>query len=365
MKIGIVELYCGDSGKKGYYNSQEIGLARAFKELGHECVIFYPRKGVSLIEEDVVEDNILIVYVPAKVIGNHARYDWSILNKYGVEVVQVGSDNQLFAPDLVRFCDRHSLRVYNYIGTIRSDSNNKWKRFLMGFLSLRNIQMLRTHKCFAKTKAVAHQLSRLGVKDVDLAPVGLDLSVIPQINETKEALKEVINLSDKIVLLFVGRMETYKKPDRALEILSKLGEEYVLVMIGTGSLDNAIDEEIRQKALQDRVLRIKRIPNAEIHKYFRLADYFLNFNDKEIFGMSILEAMYQGCSVIAYNAPGPNEIIEDSITGYLVSNQDEMVSIIKNGRKIENSVANGAVLEKFTWRRTAGKMNEWMSSNLS
>ena len=34
-KFGIVELYCGNSGKRGFYNNQEIGLSKAMKKKGY------------------------------------------------------------------------------------------------------------------------------------------------------------------------------------------------------------------------------------------------------------------------------------------------------------------------------------------
>ena len=41
----ILELYCGESGKIGFYNSQELGLARALREKEIETTIVYPVKG--------------------------------------------------------------------------------------------------------------------------------------------------------------------------------------------------------------------------------------------------------------------------------------------------------------------------------
>ena len=38
----ILELYCGESGKIGFYNSQELGLARALREKEIETTIVYP-----------------------------------------------------------------------------------------------------------------------------------------------------------------------------------------------------------------------------------------------------------------------------------------------------------------------------------
>ena len=42
MNWAIVELYCGESGKLGYYNSQELGLARALALKNINVTIVYP-----------------------------------------------------------------------------------------------------------------------------------------------------------------------------------------------------------------------------------------------------------------------------------------------------------------------------------
>lgn len=119
MKIlGIVELYCGKSGKAGFYNNQEIGLARAMRARGYRCVIFYPSRDCQTVKEEITHDGITIVYCPAKTLGVHSRYDWNILLKYHVDVIQIGSDNQLFMPNLARFCQKHGIRFYHYIGTL-------------------------------------------------------------------------------------------------------------------------------------------------------------------------------------------------------------------------------------------------------
>ncbi len=190
MRFAITVLYCGASGQKGFYNSQELGLARAMKPLGYEPVVFYPDKDRKQPQEETTPDGIPVVRVPAKSLGVHGWYDWNILLKYGVKAVQIGSDNQLFAPELIRFCERNGIRVYNYIGTTVSDSHNPVKSLLMGLLYRRNLRAYRKTKCFAKTPAVAKQLEGHGITDVEVAPVGLDLSVIPEVTESKKALRE-------------------------------------------------------------------------------------------------------------------------------------------------------------------------------
>ena len=361
MRIGIVELYCGISGKKGFYNNQEIGLARAMKKKGYDSIIFYPQTDINHFREEVIEEKIKVVYVPAIVIGNHSYYDWNILIQYDIDVVQIGYDNQIFAPTLIHYCDRNNIKLYNFIGTIVSDSDNTLKKGIMKMVFVHNAKLLKTHKCFVKTQKVYDELTKLGVSNITIAPVGLDTSIIPQISEKKGKIKEKLGLPEKQqILLFVGRLDSYKRPLVALEMFRNLPKYFYLIMIGNGKLDSQIDEYIAQNSLQDRVKRIKKLPNIEIHEYYKVADYYLNFNEKEIFGMSILEAMYQDCTVIAVKAPGPNEIIKNGENGYLVDDVYEMEKLLISKASIRKGNAKNSVINTFIWDKTVEKIDTWI-----
>lgn len=361
MRLGIAELYCGKSGKKGYYNSQEIGLARAMKNLGHDIYVFYPDRASKRIQEEKIEDKIHVVYVPAFTIGNHSKYDWKVLLQYQIEAVQIGTDNQIFAPDFLRFCDHHRIKAYDYIGTIHTDSGSVLKKKVMDFFLSRNIKAYKSHKNFAKTKAVQQELMQAGIPDVDVAYVGLDLSVIPSITETKTELRIKNHIPlDKKVLLFVGRLDPYKRPELMVKLIEDLPDNCYGIMIGDGTLSGKIDELINQEGLSDRIKQIKKIPNEQIHQFYKLADYFLNFNEHEIFGMSILEAMYQNCNVIAFHAPGPNEIIEDRKSGFLVSSLSKMEEIISSCSEAQYNAPKDRIQYQFSWLETARKINQYI-----
>lgn len=364
MRLGIVRLYFGASGKKGLYNSQEIGLAKAMKKLGYDITIFYPRPDLQKAEEEFEEENIKIVYVPAKVIGVHSKFVWSVLKKYQIEVVQLESDNQIFAPDIISYCDKNHILVCSYIGTTGSDSGSTFKRFFLNQFYRRNISTYKKHMCFAKTTTVKQQLETCGIEQTALAPVGLDTEVIPSITESKVQLRKKLNIPlEKTVLLFVGRMDEYKRPLEAIELADSMQDNVYLIMIGTGSLDEIIADEITKRKLDKQVLRIKTIPNREIQGYYVLCDYYLNFNTKEIFGMSILEAMYHGCTVLACHAPGPDFIIEDKVSGYLFDDASEMKDIIEQKKVLNPENIKAHVVENFVWDKTAKIFDEWIKKN--
>ncbi len=360
MVFGIVELYHGQSGKVGFYNSQELGLARAMKKLGHTCVIFYPGTGIKTIEETVVEEHIKVVYVPAHTIGIHSWYDWRVLTDYHIEVAQIGSDNQLFVPSLVKFCNKHNIYCYHYVGVVGSTSNNPLKRMVMRLLYQRNLKLFRIQQVFAKTRSVYHAMKCLGVENVELAPVGLDFEALHQQDErmAKEKLKKEYGFEqqDKVLLL-VGRMEADRNPFPCIEVFKQIHQkcpEYKLLVVGKGSLQDLFFAQVKQAGLERDVHHIPQLPNDKMWQVYTLAEGLLTFSEKEIFGMSILEAMYYYKVVFAFHAPGPDDILEDGKSGYLCKDVQSMVENILNcDWEVIGNNAHERIINNYTWSDTA------------
>lgn len=366
-KFGFIQLYCGGSGKIGFYNNQVLGLAKAMKKRNYDCYIFSPDTQTDSITEEKVEDNITIIHTPAKAWGVHGRYPLQILSEYGIQFAQLESDTQMYVPIVLKYCKKNHIPVYNYIGTLESDTHNPIKKAIMGMLCFRNILSYRRSICFAKTEEVKNRMLAKKIKDVIVAPVGLDFSIIPQVQENQQEIRKKLRIPEQSkVLLFVGRLEEYKRPFEMLTVMKKLGEGYYGIMIGQGKLSDEVKSRIETMGLMDRIDVIDRIPNTEIHKYYVASDYLLNFNEQEIFGMTILEAMYQGTSVIAVKAPGPENIIENQKTGFLVTHSDkmidEMVELIQKDKKLQPELIREEIKKRFSWDVMAGIVDEWIDN---
>ena len=188
------------------------------------------------------------------------------------------------------------------------------------------------------------------MKNAKVVPVGLDVDIIPEIIDTKEQCREKLGLPlDKKIILFVGRMAEYKRPLDSLDVLKKMSEEYVLLAIGNGELKDAFLDKVKSTDLESRVIYMEVIPNAEIHKYYKAADCFVNFNTQEIFGMSILEAFYQECPVVARSAPGPNTIIKNAETGFLCDDLKQMCEKIEVVNSVMGKKGKQRVQRFFSW----------------
>ena len=222
-------------------------------------------------------------------------------------------------PGLYRFCRRHGIFFYSQLGALRSQSGSAAIRAAMDLLCRRNLAIYRRTPSFAKTAAVQRELEALRVPCAGVLPVGLDTAIIPAITAPRAALRAQLGLAENAkYILFVGRLDAYKRPLDVAAVLAALPADWQAVVIGQGSLADELHRAMDAAGLAGRWRHIPQLPNAQVHAYYHACDVFLNCNDREIFGMSLLEAMYAGCVPVARHAPGPDEIIEDGVSGFLV-----------------------------------------------
>lgn len=362
MKIGIMVLSIGPFGAKGFYNLQETGLAKALDAFGNEVRVYklVPKTAEGKSLEIEQTHNASISYLPSKKIGSNGIPDLRLLDK-DMDVLVCFSDTQILLPKVYRWAMNNHIRFVPYIGVAESHSTNKMKQIIINLLFQRNVAVYRKCTCCAKTPSVQEKLAALGVKNTVLAPVGLDMDLLKKDYEqypAAELKKKYGYQEDDKVILFIGRLTEEKQPVRMIEILSGLRQKnqaFKLLMVGTGELKAAVEERARALALESEVKMIDRIPNRDIWELYRFAEAFVNLNQQEVFGMAILEAMYYGCKVVAWNAPGPGLIIENGFSGWLAESNEEVVEKILDTTAVEQA-AHQRVINHFTWETSARKI---------
>lgn len=351
MRIGYIHVDY-EEWTEGQYNVQEIGLAKAFENLGHETVIVYwvHPKSPKCNTEKKITDKIKKVYLPTLHFRHHVMFNCNHLKQLHLDMIHIQSDNLFYVPEMAAWCRKNKIPYYCYVGTIESSNPVRWQRMLINLITKRNIKAFKKSKVFAKTPAMAKKLESEGVGHVTVAPVGLDLSVIPDITETKLELRRKLNLpQDKMIILCVSALRESRRPLDIFELSDCLNDSCQIVFIGQGPLAEVFNS---RRVNYPSMIYINLVPNQGIHQYYRAADYYVNFNDGEIFGMAILEAMYQECTVIARHAPGPDFIIEDGESGYLRDSIQGMVDVIYSEKSLGEQ-ARKRVEENFLWSKTA------------
>lgn len=361
MKIGILISMINNFGEKGFYNSQEIGMAKALVSMGNEVTIYKLLARGSEIPLENNQQPYRIVYSTVNSVGINGLVDNKLIEK-SLDVLIYYADTQLCVPRVAKWCRKNGVSLIPYVGVTKSHSTSLVIKTIIDTLFLRNISVFKKCICLVKNNTVAKELKAKGVERIIVAPVGIDIDLLKK--DYKASSREMLLSKhgyekDDKVLLFIGRLEDEKHPLDMVEIyeqLRKEDERYKLLVVGKGNLKDAFLKRIKKSKYKNEISYIERIPNNEIWELYRLCDCFVNLNRQEIFGMVLLEAMYYEAKVVAWCAPGPNVIIENGVSGYLVASTSELISAIKN-KSFNGLNAHKRIMDKFTWGSTAQKVN--------
>lgn len=360
MKIVILRLNVADFGKIGTYNVQETGLASALIKKGHDVKVLYLNRQTKNIIQD--ENYRYVYYLPHKSFGIHGIFKTSILNEFNPDEIILFSDNQFWAREVILWCKKNRIKCIHYFGNVLSD-NKRWINQLYTRLILeRNRKSYNYSINVAKTKKVENEMKLLKVPFKKVINVGLDTSILNESKNLDRTVRKELGFSeDEIVILFIGRLIEYKKPLLACDILKEMkdrGLKSRLIIIGKGKLEEEVKKYIEYNDLEKDITFLRRIPYTEIYKYMVGCDCCINLSAQEIFGMTVLEAMYYGLPIVAHIAPGPNEIIENNISGYLVDFDDKkkwvdkILEAVKNRKELAIN-SRKRIENKFTWDKIA------------
>jgi len=249
MRIGVLVASIGAFGQKGFYNTQEIGLAKALAGHFEDILIYKLVAEDQTAQSETVDgcERAVLHTIPSRQIGNNGLFDLSVLDT-SIDALIFFSDTQLIVPSVYRWAKKNNIPMYPYIGVTESHSTSVVKRIVMDVLFARNIRVYRKCHCFVKTPAVRKQLESMGVERITVAPVGLDTSLLREdsANYSAEELKGKYGCSDaEKVILFIGRLIDEKQPVRMIDIFAgilRYDENYRLSMGGTGELRGAVTE---------------------------------------------------------------------------------------------------------------------------
>jgi glycosyltransferase involved in cell wall biosynthesis len=130
--------------------------------------------------------------------------------------------------------------------------------------------------------------------------------------------------ADVPIVGLVGRLQAWKGQDRLLRaqaLLHRRGHPLHLVIVGGDSYGlspeyaASLEPLARELGLSEHVTMTGEVPDAG--PYIERMDILVNASEEEPFGIVILEGMARGVAVVAVNAGGPEEFIEDRRTGVL------------------------------------------------
>ena len=157
-------------------------------------------------------------------------------------------------------------------------------------------------RVLAPSRVMADKLKGLGVRNVFVQPLGVDLQMFHP-DARAPGLRAELDLDDNTrLLIFAGRGSKEKNLPVLLDCMRRLGRRYHLLLVGS-SMPTTVPDNVT-------VIDDFR-PAEQIARLMASADALLHAGDQETFGLVVLEAMACGIPVVAVAAGAFKEIIND------------------------------------------------------
>lgn len=181
-----------------------------------------------------------------------------------------------------------------------------------------------TDRFIAVSSEMAEALREAGIAPEKIALIrnGIELTAFNADND-RLALKTSLLGDPKLqVALFVGRLAEEKGLDQLLTVWAALPSRdgRLLLIVGDGPMRSKLESRAGHLGLYPSVRFAGH--QADVSKFYSVADLFVLPSKTEGMSNSLLEAMAAGLPAIASNVGGNKEAIKDQESGFLVDLQD-------------------------------------------
>jgi len=324
-------------------------LAKGLRDNGHNVYVFapeYPQRDEN--EDDVIRCRLITFY-------SNDKFDIPVVNLYAkdlkerfmeldIDVVHVhhpfwmGTRGVRFArlvgvPVVFTYHTRYEEYLHNIpLSEVFIKKRVRRNRSVTGVYVVRDYMKYRVvprylkhfmKKCDAVIFPTESMREWVGEVDKTcfILPTGLgEDAYISYPQKAKEIRKKYIG-NKKYLLISVSRITKEKNIGfmiKALKTLKgKIGDSFRLLLVGYGDMIGDLEELARSEEVADNVVFAGQIDNELIPAYYGAADLFVFASKSETQGIVLLEAMAQGLPVVAVNATGVRDLIENGVNGYL------------------------------------------------
>jgi D-inositol-3-phosphate glycosyltransferase len=207
---------------------------------------------------------------------------------------------------------------------------------------------------------------------ISVAPPGVDHDLFTPGLQRSARLR--MGWPDVPTVLFVGRIQSLKGPDVALESFARVVEmvgNARLVMVGSpsgadGRRDLAdLHRLVKERDLVDRVTFAEPVPHAQMGDVYRASDVVVVPSRSESFGLVAAEAQASGVPVVAANTGGLAHVVPEGSGGVLVHGWDPdnwasaVTSVLTDSGLARNLAASGPQhAEGFSWETAVERILE-------
>lgn len=209
--------------------------------------------------------------------------------------------------------------VHTFHGHLLYGYFSKFKVLMFTFIE--KLLAINTDVIIAAGERVKEELLNVGV-----GRAGQYVIVRPGIKlghlESKIEAREKLGISqDAIVVGWLGRLAPIKRPYRVIELAREL-KDLNFVIGGEGELSSSLMKDVPKN--------VKFLGWTTPEEIWAVSDIALLTSDNEAQPISLIEAGLSGLPAAAEDVGSVSEVIQNGVTGYLVSNFEERRDSIQN-----------------------------------
>jgi glycosyltransferase involved in cell wall biosynthesis len=185
---------------------------------------------------------------------------------------------------------------------------------------------------------------------IKVVPIGIDES---KLNVDERKVQKILeNFEGKKIILAIGRMSYYKGYEYLIDSIDLLGDDFVLLIIGSGDLEIGLKERVSLKS-KNKVQFLGRVDDLERNCYLKACNIFVisSIYKTEAFAIVQVEAMAFSKPVVSTIIPGSGVhwVNKNNVSGLTVPLKDSISlanaidSIIKD-KVLYDNLSRGAFL---------------------
>ena len=272
-----------------------------------------------------------------------------------------------FSAKLAAFFSGIRSRIYTrhcYFDLSKRDTSFP-KKQITGF-----INNLLSTEIVAVADAAKQNLLDTGVKESKITVIvnGVE-SLRETTKEERSKLRQSLGVFDEDFLCAISaRLEPVKGHDtflKAAKIVCDVCSDAKFMLMGTGSLESALKEEVKHLGISDRVIFTGLLDDVTAH--VNAMDLNINCSyGTETSSLALYEAMSVGKPALATDFGGNPYMITEDVNGFLYPVHDaeklaELILKIKNDKELYARLSQGArkcYNEKFTAEMMTKKLEE-------
>ena len=214
--------------------------------------------------------------------------------------------------------------------------------------------------------SIQRMLAEHGVDErVTTIPTGIDLQ--PYRDADGSGIRERFGWGDDRVLVSMGRLAKEKNWETLLGACTRVMAAHTdvrLLLIGDGPQRDELEKCASELGIAGRVTFVGRVPFESVPEHLKAGDLFCTASVTETQGLATMEALAAGLPVVAVDATGTRDVVEDGVDGLLTENDSQALAlavckILEDDGLRDTFILNAREkVEQFNTRRQAERLVE-------